>query len=79
MYALEDLWTRVQGEIERSTAFSPSDLAVDGTDVMRELGIPPGPEVGRIIGVLFERVLDDPDLNTPDRLVALIREAGSAG
>jgi len=79
MYALEDLWTRVQEEIERSTAFSPSDLAVDGTDVMRELGIPPGPEVGRIIGVLFERVLDDPDLNTPDRLLALIRDAGSTG
>jgi hypothetical protein len=76
MYALEDLWTRVQGEIERSTAFSPSDLAVDGTDVMRELSIPPGPEVGRIIGVLFERVLDDPELNEPDRLLALIREAG---
>jgi len=76
MYALEDLWTRVQGEIERSTAFSPSDLAVDGTDVMRELSIPPGPEVGRIIGVLFERVLDDPDLNEPARLLALIREAG---
>jgi tRNA nucleotidyltransferase/poly(A) polymerase len=78
MYALEDLWTRVQGEIERSTAFSPSDLEVDGNDVMRELGIPPGPEVGRIIGVLFERVLDDPDLNARDRLLALIREIGAA-
>ena len=76
MYALEDLWTRVQGEIERSTAFSPSDLEVDGTDVMRELGIPPGPAVGRIIAALFERVLDDPDLNTRDRLLALIREIG---
>src|SRR5439155_461285 len=42
MYALEDLWARVQGEIERSTAFSPHDLAIDGNDVMRELGIGPG-------------------------------------
>jgi poly(A) polymerase/tRNA nucleotidyltransferase (CCA-adding enzyme) len=77
MYALEDLWTRVQEEIERSTAFSPSDLEVDGTDVMRELGIPPGPEVGRVIGVLFEKVLDDPELNTRDRLLALIHDVGS--
>lgn len=77
MYALEDLWTRVQEEIERSTAFSPSDLAVDGTDVMRELGIPPGPEVGRVIAALFERVLDDPDLNTRERLLALIQETGA--
>jgi tRNA nucleotidyltransferase (CCA-adding enzyme) len=78
MYALEDLWTRVQEEIERSTAFSPSDLAVDGTDVMRELGIPPSPAVGRVITALFERVLDDPDLNTRDRLLALMKEIGAA-
>jgi hypothetical protein len=74
MYALEDLWTRVQEEIERSTAFSPSDLVVDGNDVMRELGIGPGPEVGRIIAAVFERVLDDPDLNARERLLPVIRE-----
>ena len=77
MYALEDLWTRVQGEIERSTAFSPHDLEVDGSDVMRELGIGPGPEVGRVIALVFERVLDDPDLNARDRLLPLIREIGA--
>jgi tRNA nucleotidyltransferase (CCA-adding enzyme) len=77
MYALEDLWMRVQEEIERSTAFSPSDLVVDGNDVMRELGIGPGPEVGRIIAAVFERVLDDPDLNARDRLLPLIREVAT--
>jgi poly(A) polymerase/tRNA nucleotidyltransferase (CCA-adding enzyme) len=77
MYALEDLWARVQEEIDRSTAFAPRDLAVNGTDVMAELGIPPGPEVGRLIGALFERVLDDPDLNTRDRLLPLIHELGA--
>ena len=76
MYALEDLWTRVQEEIERSSAFSPHDLAIDGNDVMRELGIGPGPTVGRVIAALFERVLDDPGLNTPDRLLPLVREIG---
>jgi tRNA nucleotidyltransferase/poly(A) polymerase len=78
MYALEDLWTRVQEEIDRSTAFSPRDLAVDGTDVMRELGIGPGPDVGRVMAAAFERVLDDPDLNTRERLLPLIREIGTA-
>lgn len=76
MYALEDLWTRVQAEIERSTAFSPRDLEIDGNDVMRELGIGPGPEVGRAIAAVFERVLDDPDLNRRERLLALVREIG---
>jgi poly(A) polymerase/tRNA nucleotidyltransferase (CCA-adding enzyme) len=77
MYALDDLWARVQEEIERSSAFSPSDLAIDGTDVMRELGIPPGPEVGRVIRAAFERVLDDPDLNAREPLLALVREIGA--
>ena len=76
MYALEDLWTRVQAEIERSTAFSPRDLEIDGNDVMRELGIGPGPEVGRVIHAVFERVLDDPDLNARERLLALVRDVG---
>jgi tRNA nucleotidyltransferase (CCA-adding enzyme) len=67
----------VQEEIERSAAFSPHDLAVDGNDVMRELGIGPGPTVGRVIAALFERVLDDPGLNTPDRLLPLVREIGA--
>jgi poly(A) polymerase/tRNA nucleotidyltransferase (CCA-adding enzyme) len=77
MYALDDLWTRVQEEIERSSAFSPSDLAIDGTDVMKELGIAPGPEVGRVIRAVFERVLDDPDLNTRERLLALVHDLGA--
>jgi len=77
MYALEDLWARVQEEIDRSTAFSPHDLVVDGNDVMRELGIGPSPEVGQVIAAVFERVLDDPDLNARDRLIALIREIGA--
>lgn len=79
MYALEDLWTRVQEEIHRSTAFSPRDLAIDGTDVMAELGMPPGPAVGRVIAALFERVLDDPDLNTRESLLAIARELAPDG
>ena len=77
MYALEDLWARVQEEIERSAAFSPHDLAIDGNDVMRELALSPGPAVGRVIAAVFERVLDDPDLNDRERLLALVREIGA--
>jgi tRNA nucleotidyltransferase/poly(A) polymerase len=73
MYALEALWQRVQEQIAAANAFSPRDLKIDGNDVMRELGIPPGPEVGRILNALFERVLDEPALNTPEKLVELAR------
>lgn len=44
-------------------------LAVDGNDVMRVLGMAPGPEVGRILKELHEMVLDDPSLNQRERLL----------
>ncbi|HUG55910.1 MAG TPA: HD domain-containing protein [Candidatus Limnocylindrales bacterium] len=78
MYALESLWLRVREEIERATAFSKRDLVVDGHDIMREVGVPQGPEVGRILDALFERVLDDPELNERGRLLALARELRAA-
>ena len=78
MYALEALWERVQEEIRAASAFSLKDLAIDGNDVMKELGIPPSPEVGRILNELFERVTDDPKLNTRDSLLRLARELGAS-
>jgi poly(A) polymerase/tRNA nucleotidyltransferase (CCA-adding enzyme) len=74
MYALEALWERVQEEIRAASAFSLKDLAIDGNDVMAELRIPPGPRVGQILNELFERVTDDPKLNTRDKLLELLRE-----
>ncbi len=74
MYALNELWLRVQEEIQRANAFSKRDLVVNGDDIMAALGLPAGPEVGRIQNELFERVLDDPDLNTRERLLELAKE-----
>jgi tRNA nucleotidyltransferase (CCA-adding enzyme) len=42
--------------------------------VMKELGIPPGPRVGQILNELFERVTDDPKLNTRENLTKIARE-----
>jgi len=76
MYALEALWERVQEEIRAASAFSLRDLAIDGNDVMAELGIPQGRRVGQILDELFERVTEDPSLNTRERLLELTREMG---
>ena len=35
------------------------ELAVNGSDVMRILGIPPGETVGRVLGHLHERHVED--------------------
>jgi hypothetical protein len=52
---------------------SPKMLKVNGEDVMRIGGIPPGPRVGQILAILLEEVLDDPKKNTTDRLETRIR------
>jgi len=78
MYALESLWERVQEEIRAASAFSLKDLAIDGDDVMNELGIASSPEVGRILNELFERVTEDPQLNTREKLLELARQIGRA-
>jgi hypothetical protein len=76
MYALEALWERVQEEIRAASAFSLRDLTIDGNDVMKELDIPPSPRVGQILNELFERVTEDPTLNTRESLLRLAREIG---
>ena len=49
------------------------DLAIDGDD-LRQAGIAPGPELGKILAALLELVLRDPALNTRERLLAEARK-----
>ena len=65
---------RVAAEIAAGPVLDRSALVIDGSDLIAELGVVPGPEVGRILGLLFERVVDDPSLNDKARLLALARE-----
>ena len=51
--------------------FTVADLKVDGNDVMKILGIKPGPKVGEVLDKLFEEVEDDPKKN--DRKYLLTR------
>lgn len=48
---------------------SPKMLKVTGDDVMRELGLPPGPRIGWILAAFLEEVLDDPKKNDRDELI----------
>ena len=52
---------------------APKDLAIAGKDLIAELKIVPGPLVGRILGVLLDRVIVDPRLNTRDQLLEIAR------
>jgi tRNA nucleotidyltransferase (CCA-adding enzyme) len=56
-------------EQQRSQPHRLRDLAVDGSDLLA-LGYEPGPELGRALEKLLEQVVDDPSLNTRERLLA---------
>ena len=70
-----ELKERIEHELVSRRALKMTDLAVTGGDVMRVLGRPAGPIVGRVLRRLLERVLDDPSLNERAALEALIPEA----
>ncbi|MBU0992127.1 MAG: CCA tRNA nucleotidyltransferase [Proteobacteria bacterium] len=54
--------------------FQTGDLNVSGNDVMEILGLPQGRKVGQILEALLKKVLDDPSLNTREKLVQMIKK-----
>ena len=52
-------------------------LAVTGDDLVAQLGIGPGPIIGRLLAALLDEVIEDPTLNSRDRLLALARTLAS--
>jgi tRNA nucleotidyltransferase/poly(A) polymerase len=56
-------------ESERDSAHRLADLAIDGGDLI-EAGFEPGPELGRMLQTLLDRVVVDPTLNTREQLLA---------
>jgi len=76
---LEEMRRRIERILAESRALKVTDLAVGGHDVMRVLGIPPGPHVRETLEALLEEVLDDPARNTRERLLMRLEERRGAG
>jgi hypothetical protein len=60
-----------QIEIARKVPNRYSELAINGFDIMF-LGFKQGPVVGKILKFLFEKVMDNPDLNTKEKLTEVV-------
>lgn len=65
---IEILQSRISEVRQKDMALKVTDLKVTGEDLMN-IGIPKGPEVGRVLNALLELVLDDPMLNTKESLL----------
>jgi tRNA nucleotidyltransferase (CCA-adding enzyme) len=69
---LGELRRRIGAVAAADAALRVTDLAIDGGDVMRALGVPAGREIGEVLERLLEIVLDDPAQNTREALEALL-------
>jgi tRNA nucleotidyltransferase/poly(A) polymerase len=73
-------WGELQRRAAAAIASDPLEakhLAVTGDDLVAELAIEPGPAIGRLLAALLEEVLEDPTLNSRDRLLDLARSMAS--
>ncbi len=68
---LVELRRRVHEQLEARVALSLGDLAINGDDVIDELGLEPGPTIGILLDGLLERVIADPEVNDRPTLLLL--------
>jgi tRNA nucleotidyltransferase (CCA-adding enzyme) len=72
--ALEQLRAHVARVVAEGAAFSTRDLKIGGHDLIKDLGLRPGPIIGQVLEALLEAVTNDPALNERERLLARARE-----
>jgi len=75
--SLSELEKRIAYLKQKPHLIHAGDLAVDGKNVMEILGLSPGPEVGKALDFLLEKVIDQPELNSEETLKKLLEEFGS--
>ena len=62
---------RVSGVLDAGRVFTVRQLATNGSDIMEALALPPGPRIGVILEELLKAVLEDPALNTKEKLLEI--------
>lgn len=67
---VEELSNIYHALLKERQCMSKSGLAVSGRDLIG-IGMRQGPQLGAVLDALYERVLDEPELNTREKLLAL--------
>lgn len=68
-------WQALVARIRATPAPQPARPVIGGRDIMSELGVPPGPLVGRWLRRVERYILEHPDANDRARLLTWLREA----
>ncbi|MEW5991568.1 MAG: HD domain-containing protein [Chloroflexota bacterium] len=70
-HGLDELRRRVREQLAGHLVLDRGDLAIDGDDLIAELGLAQGPTLGRILAELLERAIADPAINERPTLLVL--------
>ena len=73
-YGLADIKDLAQQVLDEESCFSLRDLAVNGNDIMKELNLKPGKQVGEILNALLNEVIDEKIENNKESLLARTSE-----
>ena len=76
--SLDELRGRVAAELG-SSPIEQRQLAIDGDDLQRALGLGEGPLIGRLLARLLDAVLEAPSRNEPEQLLQMASEMVAAG
>lgn len=68
-WRLEEMKERMIEQLNQP--LSVKDLAIDGHDLMQKFKLKPGPWLGKMMQQLLEKVMDEPELNTKEKLLEL--------
>ncbi len=72
-WRLKKFKERIEEQLQPAP-FSINDLKIDGNDIMKELGVKPGPGIGKLLNKVFEEVDEDLSLNTKEYLLKRVKE-----
>lgn len=67
-WRLEEMKQRMVEQLHQP--LDVTDLAISGTDLLKTYQLQPGPIIGQILNQLFEKVMDNPELNSKETLLA---------
>jgi tRNA nucleotidyltransferase (CCA-adding enzyme) len=76
---VKEVQARVDAVLASKPPLAVRDLRLAGGEVAEVLGTGPGPRVGEALRYLLERVLEEPELNDPERLRAALRQWSGEG
>ncbi len=71
---LDELSKRIADVRAKEMALKINDLDITGEDLMQNFGLQPGPQIGRILNILLDKVIEEPLLNKKLDLLRLAKE-----